>query len=823
MLNRVESEKSQAVEESVSSLISRVCGYIPPLWDLSNYVAVNPFLGFSGRQLSHAAKVVTDGLGAQVLPSVAFYQKRWKEGAFDAAALEGAAGRLSLDSGALKDILDGTVPPASRRKERVLSFAERFDRESGTDWTGAIIRSMTRWCAVYASGGSDSWPFPEGQGLFATWREAESVDRTLEIAGLKGWRQWIRQLPTAPAIATEQVLNTLKLTPGERESYLYHLLGGVYGWASFFKRSSWQATNGDLGLVAELLAIRVCGDAAVAELASRNPNRQPISLPTNIEDEQTRYALQEALEDGYVTGLLQAISPPRIEQSLAQSPSVQAVFCIDVRSEVLRRHLEAQSDKIQTKGFAGFFGVTLEWQTGGQSSARCPVLLKPAVRLCAADTAGSSTGPVPLKYLQTAPAASFSFVELLGAFYGLGLAKDALSVSADRTNSEGSNSFSFERDGTGSGIDLQSRVDLACGILTNMGLRSGFAQLVLLCGHEGHSTNNPHAAGLDCGACGGHGGSINARVAAAILNDPAVRDGLRTKQINIPSGTFFLAGVHDTSIDEVTLHDVVQMPQGHAELAERLREWLSSAGEATRNERARAMGLSSIPSEKLSGRLERRARDWSEVRPEWGLARNAAFIAARRERTRGVNLAGRSFLHDYDCAADADSSILTLILTAPMIVASWINLQYFGSTVDNSVFGCGDKALHNRVGTLGVVLGNGGDLRTGLPKQSVHAPDGSWFHEPLRLQVVVEAETRQIDRVLSVQKGVRELLDNGWLRMFALHPLHNEVHRRLTGGTWEVCNFTERQMAEACTNPFDTPIPHDQSSSTEQKKREGYF
>ena len=106
-----------------------------------------------------------------------------------------------------------------------------------------------------------------------------------------------------------------------------------------------------------------------------------------------------------------------------------------------------------------------------------------------------------------------------------------------------------------------------------------------------------------------------------------------------------------------------------------------------------------------------RSRDWAQVRPEWGLANNAAFIATPRERTRGLNLGGRTFLHNYDAKLDAEKSTLELIMVAPMVVASWINLQYYGSTVNNRLFGSGNKVLHNVVGTFGVWQGNGGDLR----------------------------------------------------------------------------------------------------------------
>jgi hypothetical protein len=57
--------------------IERVCARIPPLWDLSNYVAVNPFLGFSNEPMPDVARQVRDGIGGRLLPGIAFYRKRW--------------------------------------------------------------------------------------------------------------------------------------------------------------------------------------------------------------------------------------------------------------------------------------------------------------------------------------------------------------------------------------------------------------------------------------------------------------------------------------------------------------------------------------------------------------------------------------------------------------------------------------------------------------------------------------------------------------------------------------------------------------------------
>ncbi len=794
----LQAQKPEAAD--VQADVSRVCKRIPPLWDLRNYVAVNPFLGFSSRPLAEAAREIGDGLNARVLPGLDYYRSRWIQGDFSKGDLEQAAGRSGHDAAMLLAILKGRADCPKRPCSAVPTFAQRHDRRFGTEWNDAVIRQIARWCAVYLSGGGASWKLPDdGRGLYASWVDAARVDRSLEIAGLSGWRAFARSLPEDPDRAIAQMLLKLGVPDSTREGYFYSLLGGLYGWASFLRRAPWAGGDDGPGALADLLAIRICADAAVAGLAptdgpgSDSGTGDDQADRAEVDDESVRLVFQEALEDAFTRRLLGTLSPAP-KPSARPRPMVQAVFCIDVRSEPLRRHLEVQADGIETRGFAGFFGVSLDWQ----DSARCPVLLKPGVSLASGDPAPGLSIPGTVKTLQVAPAAAFSFVELLGVAYGLGLAGDALTAVPGPRDREATARFNLEPDGRGGGIALDVRLDMACGILKNMGLRKTFARVVLLCGHTGRCSNNPHAAGLDCGACGGHGGAINARVAAAILNDPQVREGLTTRGWRVPADTHFLPAVHDTTADVVTLLDEDQAPPYHAPDLQRLRGWLAGAGAAVRAERAPSLGLGSAPLTLLDRLFRRRSRDSSEVRPEWALARNAAFVAARRDRTRGADLQGRAFLHEYDAATDPDDSILTLILAAPMVVASWINLQYFASTVDNRVFGCGTKTLHNRVGDLGVDLGNGGDLRTGLAAQSVHGADGRWYHEPLRLQVVVEAEPARIEGVLSNQPGVRDLVQNGWVRLFALDPQGSCVWLRTPDEGW-------RRVGDH--DPATVPVP----------------
>lgn len=181
-----------------------------------------------------------------------------------------------------------------------------------------------------------------------------------------------------------------------------------------------------------------------------------------------------------------------------------------------------------------------------------------------------------------------------------------------------------------------------------------------------------------------------------------------------------------------------------------------------------------------------RSRDWAEVRTEWALAGCKTFIAAPRSRTAGRSLEGRAFLHDYDWQQDGERGfgVLELIMTAPVVVASWISLQYYGSTVAPKTFGSGNKLLHNVVGGIGVLEGNGGSMRAGLPWQSIH--DGKrLIHEPLRLSVCIEAPRDAMTAILERHDGVRALFDNRWLHLFAMDE-QGRLSDRYTGNLeWE--------------------------------------
>lgn len=92
----------------------------------------------------------------------------------------------------------------------------------------------------------------------------------------------------------------------------------------------------------------------------------------------------------------------------------------------------------------------------------------------------------------------------------------------------------------------------------------GLRAALLLAGHGSETRNNPHAAGLDCGACCGQTGEVNARAGVALLNARDVRGELTARGIHVPDETRFVAGMHNTTTDDVVLFDVDEVPASHA-------------------------------------------------------------------------------------------------------------------------------------------------------------------------------------------------------------------------------------------------------------------
>lgn len=754
----------------IGPAIQTALGRIPPLWPLRHFVAVNPFVGFMDRPFTVAAELLQRVTGAAPLQQAESYREAYEAGRIEAADLAEAADAEWTPSALVAALKQ---PALADRLETICTVADLLDRESPrAHWGGFVVDEISKWCAVTLDENQTTWNSPwKNEGLFRAWRAAAMHDRNPAAYGLTGFNSFVEGLPEDPAAAIAACLEVLHRQGPEVANFLHRQLVSISGWAGYVQyRVREDALRGrQNGMLSDLLAIRLAYDAALFRAFSSDPKFVGTWQRASRQAPSTRHLAalarwQFAYEAGYQRRLARAMAQQTATRQPGR-PGVQAVFCIDVRSEVFRRHLEQALPETQTIGFAGFFGFPVAHrQADSAAASRCPVLLVPPIETCEPLSpaiedrirAGRAAAGA-WKAFQNSAASCFSFVESAGLGFALALGRP--STASRLSCSRGAPTFTQ--------ASLESRAALAAGALRNMSLVDNYARLVLICGHGSESANNPYASGLDCGACGGHAGDVNARLAAATLNDPSVRAHLTQQGLILPADTVFVAALHNTTTDDVVLFDLESIPESHRVDVARLRDALGRAGAAARRERAPSLGLAGCPDNSIDAAIRARAADIAQVRPEWGLANNAALVAAPRHRTRGLKLDGRVFLHDYEASADADDKVLTLILCAPVVVASWINLQYYASRIDPARYGSGNKVLHNVVGGLGVLEGNGGDLRVGLPFQSIH--DGRDFtHEPRRLAVYIEADPARIDKVLEQNPSVRQLFDHEWLHLFSL-------------------------------------------------------
>ena len=799
---------SRVLLTDVDELLDRACGRIAPTWPLDRFIAVNPF--WERTESSPAALSAELGAlsGTRLLMPRAWYREKWQQGGLRPehlqAAIEQAGAATTVAQ--LQALLATDEPTIVRRLQLVDLVDQQRDLDHNRSWRDFITHAVSQTCAAFFDDGQAQLRPPREAGLYATWLRQALHDKSPSLLmGLAGYRDLARGLPPTAAALVAVALAELDVPEAERVGYLTSLLLDLNGWAAWCAYHRWTARleGGDDLQIRDLLAIRLAWELMLLRAGGREllprwklaiaawPRLDAAAADAQADD----WLLQRAVELAWQEQLWRRL-PEGLGTAAPQAPAVQAVFCIDVRSEVFRRALETTSDRVQTLGFAGFFGLPIEYQPLGSTGARpqLPGLLAPRLRVTDTGTpaalAHQRVARLAVhdawKGFKTSAVSGFSFVESMGLSFAGKLLADAFgrrrTTSAEQAGLRPAEHAARKPRLTavvGDGeLTLAARCDLAAGMLRAMSLARGLARLVVLIGHGSETRNNPHAAGLDCGACCGQTGEVNARVAAALLNDPEVRAGLGARGIDLPTATRFLAGLHNTTTDAVMLFDLDELPSSHeADLAE-LRGWLDAAGDRARVERAPRLGLPAGDRDALRAAVTARAQDWAEVRPEWGLANNAAFIVAPREHCRHLDLAGRSFLHDYRWEQDEGFAILELIMTAPMVVTHWINLQYYASTVDNQRYGSGNKVLHNVVGGhLGVFEGNGGDLHIGLPLQSLH--DGErWVHEPLRLSVFIEAPRPAIDAVLAKHDKVRELVDNHWLYLFQLDASERAVHAR---------------------------------------------
>jgi uncharacterized protein len=843
--------------------VSKAGSIVAPYWPLTTFVAVNPLGGLTDLAFDDATAAARSWFGARTHLPLHAYRAEYARGTVTDTDLDRAilrhdptlAQRRPLDVGGVRvhlaeivrwDLLHGPVgDPLPPRP--VGAVADALDQ------------IMTAWCAAFVDEAHTPWQMPDrDRGFYRSWLAVAPSDRRLAAVIGREARTRIAALPDEPAELLDLALGARGVSEDARVDALRTWILRTPGWAGFARWCDEWAPADRAGVrlrMLDLAAVRAAMDHLAPDHLDLSRPTASSSPETSVEGRVNAAVAAFGGDDhrGAITEVLGAITEhdrtaiwlaahewnlrDRLLSRLTGSdasgstsrptgrPDAQLVFCIDVRSEGFRRRLE-ELGSYETYGFAGFFGVPVRWRPLGSpvAQARCPVLVSPRHEVAEVAVDDDSS------YLATCSAAAglhdafyaakgglvspFALAESAGWFVGPAAAARTLAPSRTSLDRSATTKRPWWKPSgaaprTAPVVDDLARLDLRAGlsldertlfaeaILTTIGMAE-FAPVVVLAGHGSATTNNPHASSLDCGACGGAPGGASARIAAAILNDTEVRAGLVDRGITIPSDTWFVAAEHDTAADHVTIFDRDAIPAATRPLVDALQRDLDVAGERNAADRAHR-----LPGN--TARVRDRGRDWAEVRPEWGLAGNAAFIIGPRAITAGHDLRGRSFLHSYDAALDPDGVALETIMTAPLVVAQWISSQYYFSTVEPDLFGAGDKMLHNPVGGIGVIVGQSGDLAVGLPMQSVMLGEQR-AHDPLRLLAVVQAPLERIEDIIVRNPGLRQLVEGEWIHVVARSGDNDAWSFRTPSGGWEPWHLADASMTEHRTSLSHTDL-----------------
>lgn len=491
---------------------------------------------------------------------------------------------------------------------------------------------------------------------------------------------------------------------------------------------------------------------------------------------------QEALELSYYDQVLRGLSGSIRTQGERgeRSPKFQAFFCIDDREESIRRWIEQVEPAGQTFGTPAHYNLLIKYRPrGGKFNAHvCPGPATP--RHIILDTEGSEPVGEDLGYHKSSSGLLSGVLHsnTIGIWSAVKLFFNLFKPSAGPGHSSAFEHMSHKAepayenqedktfDGYREGYTVAEMIELVQDEFTRTGLTRSFAPIVYFFGHGGSSTNNPYYAGYNCGACSGRPSSLNARVLARMANREDVRKGLQLAGIDVPDGTWFVGGLHDTTRDEFVYYDVDKLPLGLIELHVALTRSFKKALSLNAKERARQFLNvdTNRAAEAVHTDVKLRSYALFEPRPELNHSNNCLCIVGRRQTSRSLFLDQRAFLNSYDYQSDPDGMHLAKILGAATPVCGGINLEYYFSRVDNERLGAGSKLPHNVTGLYGLTNGVEGDLRTGLPSQMIDV------HVPLRLMMIVEQAPETVFKVLDENPATKNWYDKEWMKLAVVDP-----------------------------------------------------
>ncbi len=795
-----------------TQVLSHVSHYLPAQAPLNDFIHHNTLHAFQNLPFDAAVNQAHVIFGHQVYASIDFYRKRYEEGGITTSALEQAITQLHGEHEIeqwLFSCLHERLP--SPHAPRIGQLRAMWKSVYNIDLDARVHPLLFRNLSAYLDQGIAAAPHPFRQLPFR--QATKQLNDLSHVPIFKSKR--VTRLLRNQSTQLKQLLEILVGDEAWYEHYLFDLCFAHAGWSGMV--AAIEAKPESLidprhltlrdavfvELLMEIDALDQMFGAIWAPLAAHSIHATKLfDTVTTSKTQKVLQIWQCALEWNFYNPLLSAVQSTSLIQSPASS-SAQVLLCIDDRECSFRRYLESGERPFTTFGTPGFFGAAFYFKPfhGVHKTKLCPAPVYPKYLIKETNSSHVHTKEHSFSSTAFHPMAGWLLSPLLGLVSLYHLIRQLIvpSVSGNATFAQHHSHptsklhIAFdpndpEEDGLQLGFRKEEMVDVVGQVLRSIGLTKDFDEIVYVMGHGSSSTNNPHYAAYDCGACSGRAGSVNARVFAHMANDPQVRKTLLERGIEIPAATRFIGCLHDTSRDEIIYYDLDEdVPLAHLENDLHIQKALQNNAKE-RARRFESISLKQTP-DALHRAMKRRSVSLFEPRPELNHATNAACIVGRRSLSQSVFMDRRSFLNSYDHSIDSNGDLLHSILRAVAPVCGGINLEYYFSRMDNRKLGAGSKLPHNVVGLIGVSNGIEGDLRPGLPSQMTE------LHDPLRLLVIVEQTPELILEVIQRDAATYQWFQNQWVHLISISP-NDHSAMRFDGRQFVPYSIPEKKVDE---------------------------
>lgn len=785
-------------ESNIDQIIENLKHFLPAQAPLKDFVHHNTLHAFQQYPFFKALHRASNIFGYKVSLTLQEYRHEYRirhisEKIIDRIVIEkfGSEQLETWKHRLLKKKYDTWIHP------RIGHLRDHWNKQYRIDLDTKVHPILFRVLCSYLDQGISIWKFPvSSKGFLASVKELEK--NSLSSFFKNG-------------ISRDLLFNTdckiedlLKILVGDEKLYTNYLFDQQFahqGWSGMIAAIEHQpdslldrrtVTLKDVitfELLLEIDALNVSLDGKFVPLAFKLKH-PPVYILDEVEESELDEVLslwQEAYEWSYYNQVLAGLNAQKHEPEKPHYTSFQAMFCIDDREGSLRRYLEKEDAHCETFGTPGFFGVEFYFQPEDAKSYSklCPAPVQPQYLIKEISTGKKRKKDIFYTKKTHSLLTGWFMSQTLGMMSSfrlfMSIFKPTLteaSASSLRHMGKDSKLTILNKDkqhrenGLQIGFTPEEMAVRIESLLKSIGLVKDFAPIVYVIGHGSSTSNNPHYAAYDCGACCGRPGSVNAKVAAAMANNEEVRKILAQKGIEIPDSTQFIGGLHDTTRDEIVFFDEQKLTKyNHFLHYDRYKAIFKKALDKNAKERSRrfeSIDLRMSP-EKIHEKVKLRSVSLFEPRPELNHATNALCVIGRRALTKGLFLDRRSFMNSYDYRHDPTGKFLLPIIKAAAPVCGGINLEYFFSRVDNQKLGAGTKLPHNVMGLFGVANGIDGDLRPGLPSQMIE------LHDPVRLMMIIEHFPDIVLNTIKIQPETYEWFKNEWIHLVVVNPVTNEL------------------------------------------------